>query len=179
MADPVLDRLSAPSSKDRPSTHLAPWGVSDLQFLAESIVAETLDQAQASLPPESRSLTMEILGTQPAFCQKFKDLLASEIAVTLGACNPGQLAVYRFDPWSPMLHLLILVQAVDAGLEDYIDQLDGEIARTLHCLPLPEACGRPRMLDASLITPDQVRQGIGLAAMLTSALRPPRCIWQR
>ena len=47
MADPVFDRLTAPSSKDRPSAHFAPWGVADLQLLAEAIIAETLDQAQA------------------------------------------------------------------------------------------------------------------------------------
>jgi len=156
-----------------------PWGISDMDILAEAIRAEAIDQAKLALPEEDRPMRLESLLARPAFARLLKEQLANGVAATIGASDARVQAVFGYDFDSPLIHLLILVVKPTAGLSAFIDSLDRSLALSLQDLRLPEYYGRERLLDASLITPQDVRLGLGVAALLSSVVHSPDRLWQR
>ncbi len=156
-----------------------PWGISDMDVLAEAIRAEAIDQAKLALPEEDRPLRLETLLGRPAFARLLKDQLAKGVATTIGASDARVQAVFGYDLESPLIHLLVLVARPTAGLAAFIDSLDRSLALSMQDLRLPEYHGRERLLDASLITPQDVRLGLGVAALLSSVVHTPDRLWQR
>ncbi|MBP1779130.1 MAG: hypothetical protein H6Q86_5141 [candidate division NC10 bacterium] len=156
-----------------------PWGISDMDVLAEAIRAEAIDQAKLALPDEERPLRLESLLGRPAFARILKEQLAQGVAATIGASDARVQAVFGYDLESPLIHLLVLVARPSAGLEAFIDSLDRSLALSMQDLRLPEFYGRERLLDASLITPQDVRLGLGVAALLSSVVHTPDRLWQR
>jgi hypothetical protein len=198
MAEPVRNRVAPPPKPkeihvevERPTVNRItealgqhadehrPWGISDMDVLAEAIRAEAIDQAKAALPQEERPLRLEALLGRPMFARTLKDQLARGVAATIGASDARVLAVFGYDPESPLIHLLVLVARPSAGLEAFIDSLDRSLALSMQDLRLPEFYGRERLLDASLITPQDVRLGLGVAALLSSVVHTPDRLWQR
>jgi hypothetical protein len=198
MADSVRNRVAPPPKKrelhadvEQPhinrvtealgqhAAELRPWGISDMDVLAEAIRAEAIDQAKLALPEEDRPMRLEALLGRPAFARLLKEQLARGVAATIGASDSRVQAVFGYDLGSPLIHLLVLVARPSAGLEAFIDALDRSLALSLQDLRLPEYYGRERLLDASLVTPQDVRLGLGVAALLSSVVHSPERFWQR
>lgn len=161
------------------ATEHRPWGISDMDVLAEAIRAEAIDQAKLALPEEDRPLRLEALLGRPAFARLLKQQLANGVAATIGASDTRVRAVFGYDIDGPRIHLLVLVAKPTAGLEAFIDSLDRALGHSMQDLRLPEYYGRERLIDASLITSQDVRLGLGVAALLSSVVHSPERLWQR
>lgn len=184
----MLTEVTRPETKpDTPAMQLAP-----LLEVAETIRDNALDQARSKLPLPQRSLSEEELLLRREFVEFFKHGLAMGAGQAISANDQRVQALYLFEestnpdaeteenlPVDMTVHLLVLVESNSAALESFIAALDRALAQAISILPLPMLSGRTSILNVLPITEDDVENGRGYAALLTSVFAPPLRIWQR
>ncbi len=117
--------------------------------------------------------------SHPRFLPAFKLALAAGVACTLGEHDAQVRSVYAYDSADTVLHLLVLVGRPSSALTMFIASLDRALAACLDELSLPEWYRRESVIDMHVITPKEVRLGIGPAALLSAVVHPPLAVWSR
>ena len=165
---------------------------SSLADMADTMRDEAIVMARRTLAEPQRKADLATLLRISSFLGNFKYGLVSGVANALAANDPRVRAVYTYDPGlnadsdvgeeMPLdvtLHLLVLVEAPSAALEAFIEALDRALTESLKGLPAPMFAQREFTLDASLITEQDVRLGLGPAGLLSAIFTPPIRVWQR
>ena len=164
--------------------------VTSLQEVAETILADALQFAHDKFTQPMRAAGLEELMQRHDFIDYFKLGLAERIANTLAAHDEHVQAIYYFDPslgsdagtetytaLDPSINLLIRVKLKSAALSSFIAALDDALAREVRKLPSPYYGSLVTILNAILITEEDVEQGRGYAALLSSLYLKPRQVW--
>lgn len=176
-ADRELNRVTQALGQFARETR--PWGITDMDIVAEAMRAEALDLARLHLTSDDRAATTRDLIRDPGFRAHFKRQLAVCVAAVIGASDARVQCVFTYDLADPPLHLLVLVSQPTAGLVAFLTSLDRSLLASLEDLHLPELEGRESILDVHPITPKEVRLGIGYAALLSAVFTSPIKIWKR
>jgi hypothetical protein len=156
-----------------------PWGITDMDIVAETIRAEALDQTRLHLTSDNRAASTRDLMRDPALRAHFKRQLAVCVAAVIGASDARVQSVYTYDLADPLLHMLVLVAQPTAGLTAFLTSLDRSLLASLEDLHMPELEGRDTILDVHVITPKEVRLGTGYEALLSAVFTAPVKIWKR
>lgn len=156
-----------------------PWGITDMDLVAEAVRAEALDLTRLHRTSDDRAATTRDLMRDPALRAHFKRQLAVCVAAVIGASDARVLSVFTYDLADPALHLLVLASQPTAGLTAFLTSLDRSLLASLEDLPLPDLEGRESLLDVHVISPKEVRLGIGYAALLSAVFTCPIKIWKR
>jgi hypothetical protein len=147
--------------------------------LAERIREEAIMAAWAGDPELAHAVGRAGLISHPRFLPAFKLALAASVACTLGEHDAQVRAVYAYDSADALLHLLVIVGRPSAALTMFVASLDRALAASLDELSLAVGHRRVSVLDVNLITPKEVRLGIGPAALLSAVYHPPLAVWSR
>jgi hypothetical protein len=147
--------------------------------LAERIREEAIMAAWAGDPELARTVGRAGLISHPRFLPAFKLALAAGVACTLGEHDTQVRSVYVYDSADALLYLLVLIGRPSAALTMFVASLDRALAASLDELSLAEGCRRESVFDVNLITPKDVRLGVGPAALLSSVYHPPLAVWSR
>jgi hypothetical protein len=152
------------------------WHLSEV---AETVCLEAVNLVRQRLP-ELRSIAhLETLVRRPDFAGPFKCGLAVCLGKVLGANDSRVRAVFHYDHADTELHLLVLVSEPTAALTAFLAALDRAMAIELRNLHVPEFAAGQRALDVHLITPKDVRLGLGDAALLSAVQAAPIRVWTR
>jgi hypothetical protein len=152
------------------------WHLSEV---AETVCLEAINLVRQRMP-ELRTIShVETLVRRPDFVGPFKCGLAVCLGKVLGANDSRVRAVFHDDHADTELHLLVLVSEPTAALTAFLAALDRAMTIELHNLHVPEFAGHDRTLDVHLITPKDVRLGLGDAARLSAVQAAPVRVWVR
>ncbi len=165
-------------NRHEPMEHTTPiiWHLSEV---AETVCLEAVNLVRQHTPALAPIGQMETLIRRPDFIGPFKCGLAVCLGKVLGANDDRVRAVFHADPAELPLCLLVLVTEPTAALAAFIAALDRALSIELHNLHVPEFAGQDRVLEVHLITPQEVRLGLGDAARLASVHSAPTGIWSR
>ncbi len=152
------------------------WHLSEV---AETIRSEALGLARRTVSNVPAAAPAQVLLLQPRFRAAFKAGLAASVAQVLGANDDRLLAVYTYDQEDPVLHLLVLVTQPSAALTAFVAALDRALTADLHALGPTGFADRDSILDVNLITPKEVRLGLGYAVLLSAVSAAPLKVWTR
>lgn len=165
-------------SRQEPLEHPQPiiWHLSEV---AETVCVEAVNLVRQRLP-ELRAIShMETLVRRPDFIGPFRCALAVCLGSVLGANDDRVRAVFHFDHTAPEVRLLALVTEPTAALTAFLAALDRALAIELRTLHVPEFAVRDHVLDVHLITPQEVRLGLGEAGLLSAVQSAPIRVWAR
>ncbi len=164
--------------------------VTSLQEVAETIQIDALQHAHAKFTQPMRAADLAELLQRNDFIDHFKFGLAERIANTLAAHDELVQAIYYFDPnlssdaetevYAPLdasVNLLVQVASKSAALESFIAALDDALTQEARKLPSPLFSSLVSILNAILITQDDVDQRRGYAILLSSMYLKPRQVW--
>lgn len=126
------------------------------------------------------------------FFDYFMHALAAGVAEALAEHDPNVQAIYLYDPslnpdsesgealpTSTIMHLLIQVTRPSAALDAFLAGLDRALTASLKELPSPRFQDHVFVIDVTLITDDEVRDGRGNARLLSAVFSPPLPIWRQ
>lgn len=166
--------------------------VIQMREVAETIRDGAIESANSKLNALQRSIDLEDLLKQSDFFDSFKYGLAKGIAEAISVNDEHVSAIYIYEPSGnpdfeaggyirpdPSVHLLLLVSKPSAALEAFIVSLDRALVEGLKALPSPLFTGRSWILDAKLISEEDVERGTGYACLLSSLFAPALKIWHR
>jgi hypothetical protein len=173
-----------------PLVHLAP--ATTLAEVAETIREAALERARLKLRAWHQGLDLEALLQRPDFLEYFRHELAVAVAKALSAHDPRLQTLYLFDPdvnvdseagvpgpVDPAVHLLAVVTAPSAALDNFILALDRALAASLRELPAPRFAQRETLVDVIVLTEREAEQKKGAGALLASVFAPPIKLWDR
>lgn len=166
--------------------------VRHLGEIAETLWGDALAAARNKLGIAGVNQSLTALFKRGDFVDYFKYELATRTARELAANDERVHAIYIYDPSSNpdceagiypsidmSVHLLVQVSIPSAALETFIDSLDSALTATMKEL-LPEIFERRNfILNATIISEQDVKLRRGYAALLSSLFAPPLKIWQR
>jgi len=152
------------------------WHLSEV---AETVCSEAVNMVCQHVPALATINHTESLIRRPEFIGPFRCALAVCLGKVLGANDGRVRAVFHADPASTPLHLIVLVTQPTAALSAFIAALDRALSIELHNLHVPEFAQRDHILVTHLVTPKEVRLGLGEAALLASVRSSPTRIWSR
>lgn len=171
----------------------APAQTSSLRELAKTIRAGAVARALADRRAHASNdalLALEL--SRPAVREAVCDGLAQGVARALASHDPQIQVVYAYDPsanpdaeagddrrFDPQLHLLVLVTAPSAALQAFLTALDRALTESLKDLPSADFQQIDSILDANLITPQDVRERKGYTGLLSSLHAPAIALWRR
>ncbi len=138
-----------------------------VQEWARALVDHARAQAEAQAPTNE-------------FGDAFKHALASGVAYALAENDKFVRAIYAYEPASAdhsTIHLLVRVTKPSAALEAFIATVNRALMTQLH--HRGQLAPRESVLDVNLFTEEDVRRGVGYAALLHSVSPPPKQLWQR
>lgn len=164
--------------------------VTSLQETAETILMDALQHARTRFVHPISATGLEGLLMRHDFVDYLKFGLAERIARTLAAHDALVQSVHYFDPdlgadaetetytrIDPSVNLLVHVESKTAALNAFIAALDGALTAQARKLPAPYYAALDSILNAILITGDDVAQGRGYAVLLSSRYLQPRQVW--
>ena len=164
--------------------------VAHLEETARTIRDNAIAEARKKLDVSRRDLNLkDLLNHHPIFSDYFNYGLASGVAEILVSTGQNVKAVYFHDSelnpggdvdtnMSPDATVHMLVEAdTSAELETFISSLDRALANNLRELPSPLFSSREFILDAQLISEEDVRLDRGYAALISSMFAPALKIW--
>ncbi len=167
-----------------------PTEVTHLAEVAETVRDDALQWSRAGLGVVERDLGLEHLFKRANFVDRFKYGLAKGVAQSIAANDQRVQAIHLFEPQSnpdldtgddlpieAAVHLLVQVSASSPALEAFIASLDRALINRLRELPTDLFASREWILDAKLITEDDVRDNRGYACLLGSTFSPALKIW--
>jgi hypothetical protein len=165
-------------NRHEPMEYPAPivWHLSEV---AETVCLEAVNLVRQHVPALAPIGHTETLVRRPDFIGPFRCGLAVCLGKVLGANDGRVRAVFHADPTESPLRLIVLVTEPTAALEAFIAALDRALSIELHNLHIPEFAGRDRVVEVHLITPKEVRLGLGDAALLAAVQSAPTRIWSR
>ena len=163
--------------------------LTSLQEVAETIQIDALQHAYAMSIHPARAVDLAELLRWHDFVNHFKFGVAERIANTLAAHDEHVQAIYTFDPnlsadaetetyapLDPSVNLLVQVTSKTAALQSFIAAIDKALTKQANTLPSPLFSSLETMLNAIVITGEDVRQKQGYAALLSSLYLKPRRI---
>ena len=163
--------------------------VTSLQEVAETIQIDALQHAHTMFIRPAHAASLADLLQWHDFVNHFKFGLAERIAKTLAAHDEHVQAIYYFDPnlnsdaetetyapLDPAVNLLVQVTSKSAALQSFIIALDKALTGQLSTLPSPLYASLQTMLNAIVITEEDVQQKQGYAVLLSSLYLKPRRI---
>jgi hypothetical protein len=166
--------------------------VSDLRDMADALRDQALAEAYRSSGKTPNGVRRADVVERSTCPHQFLRSLATGIATMLAANDQRVVAVYGFQPArsavsehqsepSPAaaIHLLIVVTAPSAALLAFVASLTRALAASMRALPLFPSSARDRLVDANVITEQELRMGIGLAGLLSAVPVPPVKLWER
>ncbi len=143
-----------------------PFKGTPAQEWARALVDHARAQAQAQGPTHE-------------FADAFKHALASGVARALAENDKFVHAIYVYEPAKfddSTIHLLVLVAKPSAALEAFIATVNRALVTQLR--NLGHLASHESVLDVNLFTEEDVRRGVGYAALLNSLSPPPRQLWE-
>jgi hypothetical protein len=166
---------------------------STLADAAASIRDAAIERGRVKLAAPQRELGLEsLLNYNPTFFDYFKYELASGVARILAENDHNVQAIYMCDPaanpeceiggtlpLSATVHLIVKAKTVSAALEAFVAALDRALTASLRDLPSPLFEKRAFILNASLVTEEDIRLRHGHAALISSLFAPALKIWRR
>lgn len=175
---------------DKNTEKLLAGKVSHPAEAAKTILDEALALACRKLlifySPESTSLL-----DRPDFFDYFKYGLACGVARVLAASDQRVQEVYIHEASNPdnevaaevppdaTVSLIVRVTTSSAALQGLIASLDRALLAGLKELNSARYAGREFVLDAIIVTEEEIALGIGYGHMLTSVFAPPLAVWRR
>jgi len=164
----------------------------ELQEIAAVLCANALERVRETAVYTTQEMDWVEWLQEPHCLQRFKIELAQGMASLLAAHDDRVLAAYLFDETAntfvptataPLAaaatHLLFLVSRRSAALYVLADALDKALVRELNKLSTSILNQDESLVNPLFITKADVAEGKGYAVLLSSALAPPRTIWQR
>ena len=164
--------------------------ITSLQETAETIQMDALQYAHTKSTQSIQAADLAELLQRHDFFDQFKLGMAERIADTLAAHDEHVQAIYYFDPYlnadaetetfAPLdatVNLLVLVESKSAALESFITALDGALTQQVRKLPSPLLVSLASILNAILITQEDVAQRRGYAVLLSSMFLKPRQVY--
>jgi hypothetical protein len=160
---------------------------------SDEIAHAIYDQAMASARSQARAdqqvTEFGELAPVPGFVGHFLRDLTVGVAQALAANDPRVLAVYSYEALpepgaeaenlsGALVHLLVLVTAPSAALEAFVASLNRALGARLRASSGAWFSRTGLLLDINVVTELEVRQGVGVARLL-SAVLPPVRLWQR
>ncbi len=172
--------------------HLAAHGSErNLERLAEGIRDSAVESARNVLHPLLRHLEVRVLGRRPEFVSTFYEALAIAVSRALARMDSHLLAVFRFsspgetDPSTNVphpgvpLHLLAITDEIEASQRLPLAGLDRALCSSLCRLGWSRFAGSARLLDINLLTPRELRRGVGYAGLFSAFYSFPHRVWLR
>ena len=174
-----------------PKIHTTPQPVvTSLQEVAETIQMDALQHAHTMFTQPMKAADLAEVLQRNDFIDHFKYGLAERIANTLAAHDEHVQAIYYFDPnlnsdseietYAPLdasVNLLVQVETKSAALESFIAALDQALTLEARKLPSPLYAQLVSILNAILVTEEDVDQRRGYAILLSSMYLKPRQVW--
>ena len=164
--------------------------VTSLQEVAETIQIDALQHAHTRFTQPMRAADLEEVLQRNDFIDHFKFGLAERISRTLAAHDEHVQAIYYFDPnlssdaetetYAPLdvtVNLLVQVETKSAALDSFIAALDEALTQEARKLPSPLYASLVSILNAILITEEEVDQRRGYAILLSSMYLKPLQVW--
>jgi hypothetical protein len=166
--------------------------ISSLQETVETIQGDALQYALTHLPAAVQESALEELLQQPRFFEYFKFGLADYTAGTIAAHDEYVQEIYYFDPYlnpdaqtetdlplDVSVNLLVVVKSKTAALQSFVDALDRALTQQIRDLPSTQLAGLNSILNAIMISEEDIAHGRGYAALLSSLFNKPRRVWPR
>ena len=163
--------------------------VTSLQEVAETIQIDALQHAHTMSIQPARAADLAELLQWHDFLNHFKFGLAERIANTLAAHDEHVQAIFYFDPnlsadaetetyipLDPSVNLLVQVTSKSAALQSFIVAIDQALIEQTRALPSPLFASLETILNAIVITAEDVQHKQGYAALLSSLYLKPRRI---
>ena len=164
--------------------------VTSLQEAAETIQFDALQHAHTRCTQSIGAADLAELLQRHDFINHLKFGLAERIANTLAAHDENIQAIYYFDPnlssdaeteayaaLDASVNLLVQVKSKSAALESFIMALDEALTQQVRKLPSTLFVSLASILNAILITEEDVDQRRGYAVLLSSMYLKPRQVW--
>jgi hypothetical protein len=165
--------------------------ISPLSEVAETIREEAINEAREKIADPTDMELPRLLG-QLDFLNAFQYEVALNVANILAKHDQNIQTVYAYDPGlnadsesgeqlppDMTVHLLVLVTKPSAALEALVKSLDRALTISLRELPSPLFMNREFILDANLVTEEDVKLRRGYGSMLNSLFAPLLKVWQR
>jgi hypothetical protein len=166
--------------------------VSDLTEMADAIRDQALAEANRSSGKRPNGTGRAGVIELSACLRQFSRGLATGIAKVLAANDQRVAAVYDYQPARPAtseqqpehspaiaIHLLIVVTAPSAALLALVASLTRALAASLWASPVFLSSARDLLVDANVITEQELRIGVGLAGLLSAVPAPSVKLWER
>ena len=182
----MATNILQPSTKQE-TTRLS---VTSLQEVAETIQIDALQHAHTRCTPSIHAADLAELLQRNDFIDHFKFGMAERIANTLAAHDEHVQAIYYFDPnlnsdaesetYAPLdasVNLLVQVKSKSAASESFIAALDEAMTKEARKLTSPLFASLMSILNAILVTENDVEQRRGYAILLSSVYLKPRQVW--
>ncbi len=163
---------------------------SPIDDLAEIILRDAIEMARQKINPMYLDRELTALIRDRTFFEYFRHGVARGVAEGLAANDKTVIGVYGFEtsdnPYSVSgedhgpdltVHLLVLVEKPTEGLKAFVASLDRVITSQMVALSPPNYEQIESVLDISLITREDVKKRLGLAALLSSVHAPPLKVW--
>lgn len=165
-------------------------GVSRIDEMATRIRDQAVASARAQLDAKQCLPELDDPVHRSDCKRHFLRALAVGVAQALAANDRRVLAVYAYeatpdygaevnDLWGALAHLLVVVTAPSAALEAFVASLNRGLGASLSALPRAHFSHAGPPLDINVVTEQEVRQGVGMARLLSARLPPPVQLWQR
>jgi hypothetical protein len=163
--------------------------VSRLDEMATWIRDQAVASARAQLHADQRLTELDDPVQRSDFKRHFLRALADGVAQALAANDRRVVAVYAHETTpvhsaevnnlsGALAHLLVVVTAPSAALEALVASLNRALGASLNALPKAHFSHVGPPLDINVVTEREVRQGVGMARLLSARLPPPIQLWQ-
>jgi hypothetical protein len=156
----------------------------DFGQIASDLCENAVQVAKEQLHPLLREAQLDRLGERPEFVQTFKRAMEQRIARKLAVWDPSVQAVFQFDEtpseaWDGSIHLLVKVPRLSEALKILGRRLDRSLVKTLKQLNWPRFQKQQSILDVQQVTLNELRHGIGYAAMFHAVYTVPVKVWPK
>ena len=163
----------------------------DASSSMEGAVARALDFCAKKMGLPTAEIALERMRQGDSAAREYCHYsLAGQVAEALGALdeNVKSVSMYGYDatqddlafaegPRAPIIHLIVWATRRTGALHSLISALDGALAQEYASLVGPRRMAH--LLDAQVITDEDVERRIGIAALLSSIYNPALPIWER
>jgi hypothetical protein len=153
--------------------------------VANDLCEKALNDAKAQLHPLLRDTELNRLDGRSEFVQVFKSALERRIARWLPIWLPSVQAVFKFDEsrilniksWDGSVHLLVKVPRLSNKIKVLNKKLDQSLLQCLKQLGWPRVRNRQSILEIQQVTLNELRHGVGYAAMFSAVYTAPVKVW--
>ena len=166
--------------------------VTRLEDEIKEIVVASIEAVRSQLSIFEKDYRLEDLFKNHNFVDRFKYTISEHVSQILSDNDKNINEIHIYDPstnpdsesgdYLPIdapIHMLIVVDTPSASLKALASSLDRALISSMKNLPAPLYKKLESMLDILFITPEDVENRTGYAALLTSIYAPSIKVWQR